>query len=70
VIHVEPVQFTVGRQVDAGLPLKVEHHAGGVQQRLLARQGGQPVGDRIRSDRRRQNPRRLLHDGSIPQLSW
>ena len=49
-IDVEAVEFAIGRQVDAGLPLDVEDHAGGVQAGLLAGQGGQPVGDGVGAD--------------------
>ncbi len=50
-VDVEAVEFAVGGQVDAGLALDVEDHAGGVEARLLAGQGGEPVGNRDRSRR-------------------
>ena len=57
-VDVEAVELAIGRQVDAGLALRVEDHAGGVDARLLAGQRGEPVGDRIRADRGGQDCRR------------
>ena len=54
-IDVEAVELAVGRQIDAGLPLDVEDHAGRVDERLLAGECGQPLGDGIRSDGRGEN---------------
>jgi hypothetical protein len=54
-IDIESVQLTVGRQVDTGLPLNVEHDTRGVDERLFTRQRRQPVGYRIRPDGCRQN---------------
>ncbi len=50
VVDVEPVQLPVGHHVDPGHLLGLEHDACGVDQRLLARQGGEPVGDGVGAD--------------------
>ena len=55
---VEAIELAVGGQIDARLPLNVEDDTRGVDQRLFARQGCQPVGHWIRADRRGEDPRR------------
>lgn len=49
-VDVETVKFAVGRKVDAGLGLDVEHDAGGVDDGLLGGERGEPVRDRIGAD--------------------
>ncbi len=49
-IDIEAVEFAIRGQVDSGLPLNVEDDARGVEARLLAWQGGQPVGNRVTTD--------------------
>ena len=51
-VDVEAVQLAVAHQVDAGLLLRVEHDAHGVDERLLGRRGGEPVGHRVGADHR------------------
>ena len=50
VVDVEAVQLAVGGQVDAGLALGVEHHAGGIDEGLLGGQGLEPFRDGIGAD--------------------
>ena len=52
VVDVEAVQLAVGRQVDAGLALGVEHHAGGIDEGLFRGQGLEPFRDGIGADGR------------------
>ena len=47
VIGVEAVEFSIGGQVDARLALRVENHAGGVDDSLLGGHGLQPFGDGV-----------------------
>ena len=61
-IHVEAVEFAIGGQVDAGLPLDVEDDARGVQTRLLAGQRGQPFGNRVGADGGSENRWLTRHD--------
>ena len=42
-IDVEAIEFAIGGQIDARLALGVEDDAGGIEARLLAGQGGQPI---------------------------
>ena len=69
-IHIETIEFAVGGKVDAGLPLEVEHYPRRVEQRLLARQGREPIGNRIRPNGGRENSRRVRrgHDRIITAL--
>jgi hypothetical protein len=55
VIDVEAVEFAIGRKIDPGLPLDVEDDASRVDDRLFARQGGEPIRDRVGADGRREN---------------
>src|SRR5439155_15677386 len=68
-VDVEAIEFTVCRQVNASLSLKIEYDARGVKQRLLARQGDKPIWRRIGTDSRGENPWRIdsvrLHGESI-----
>jgi hypothetical protein len=57
VVYIEPVQFTVGRQIDASLPLDVENDACGVHASCVARERSEPVRYRIRADSRSKNIR-------------
>ena len=50
-IDVEAGELAVGRQVDAGLTLDVENHARGINHRLLTWEGGEPIWNRIGTDR-------------------
>src|SRR2546427_13017 len=58
-IHIETIQFTVGGQVNARLALEIENDARGVEQRLLAGQGREPVRDGIRADGGGEDARRV-----------
>ena len=49
-VDVEPVQFAIGRQIDAGLALQVEAHTRGIHTRLLAGQCRQPVRHGVGAD--------------------
>ena len=49
-VHVEARQFAVADNVDAGLFLRVNDDPGGVEQRLLGGQRGEPIGKRIGAD--------------------
>jgi hypothetical protein len=49
-IDVEAIKFSIGREIDAGLTLGVEDHAGGIDDSLLGRQGAEPIRDRIGAD--------------------
>ena len=42
-IDVEAIEFAIGGQIDARLALRVEDDAGGIEPRLLAGQGRQPI---------------------------
>ncbi len=55
VVDVEPVELAVGREIDPRLPLDVEDDARGVDDRLLAGEGSEPIRDRVRSDRGRED---------------
>ena len=46
-IDVEAVELTISREIDAGLALDVEDHAGRIRARLFARKRGEPIGDGI-----------------------
>ena len=50
VVDVETVELAVGREVDAGLGLDVEHDARGVDDGLLGGERGGPVWNRIGGD--------------------
>ena len=52
--NVEAIEFAIGRQVDARLPLDIEDDPRRVRPRLLAGKRGQPVWNRIRANCRRQ----------------
>ena len=56
-IDVEAVEFAISGEVDAGLALKIEDDARGVDERLFAGQCGKPIRDRIGADRGRQDSR-------------
>ena len=45
-IDVEAIEFAIGGQIDARLALRVEDDAGGIEPRLLAGQGRQPIRER------------------------
>ena len=58
-IHIESIEFTVRRQIDARLPLERKHSARGVEQCLFAWQRREPVGDRIRTNGGGEDARRV-----------
>jgi hypothetical protein len=54
-IGIEAIEFAVADKIDPGALLGMEHDAGRIDQRLLARIRNQPIGDRIRTDQRRED---------------
>ena len=66
--NIEAVQLAVRRHIDAGLPLDVEHDASRIEACSIARQCGEPIRYRIRSDSRREDSG-LAHLFDISSLS-
>jgi hypothetical protein len=64
-VEVEAVQLAVADDVDAGLLLGGDDDTGGVDQALLGRRGGEPVGHRVGADDGRLDARRGLHGGNL-----
>ena len=54
-IDVKTVQFSVGGQIDARLPLDIKDHARRIKAGLLGGMSDKPVGDWIRPDSGCQN---------------
>ena len=57
-IGVEAIELAVAHEIDPGALLHVEDDARGIDQRLLARVGDEPLGHRIGADESRQDARR------------
>src|SRR6266487_4629967 len=55
VVGIEAIDLAFGGEVDSGLTLDIEDDARRIDSRLLTGQSNEPVGNRVRTDRRSSN---------------